>query len=132
MNREFIRVQKQRQNPREMLGRQNQRKRSEAVSKEEVMRGQGLVQPNAVAYAFYETKGDNAQSTKVYVRHSAYRHGWFAFENSYDDEQHGPREHVGPIEEIAQMFADADRSLRMKGYVRMNFANLSGDKAFDL
>ena len=96
------------------------------------MRGQGLLQPNAVAYAFYETKGDNAQRAKVYVRHSAQVDGWFAFEDSYGDEQRGPHEHEGPIEEIAQRFVDADRSLRMKGYVRMNYANLSGEKAFDL
>jgi len=115
-----------------MLDRRNLKERPMTDSKDAAIRGQGPAQPNAVAYAFYETKGENAQRAKIYVRHSAQIVGWFAFENSYDDEQHGPREHEGPIEEIAQRFADADRNLRMKGYVRMNYANLSGDKAFDL
>jgi hypothetical protein len=132
MNREFIRVQKQRQPLRQTLDGRNLQERVGTDSKDAAMRGQGLAQPNAVAYAFYETKGDNAQRAKVYFRHSAQIDGLFAFENSYDDEQHEPREHAGPIEEIAQRFVDADRSLRMNGYVRMNYANLSGDKAFDL
>jgi len=120
MNREFIRVQKQRQPLSQLLDRRNLQERSATHSKDGTMRGQGLAQPNAVAYAFYETKGDNAKRAKVYVRHSAQVDGWFAFEGSYDDKQHGPHEHEGPIEEIAQRFVDADRSLRMKGYVRMN------------
>jgi hypothetical protein len=115
-----------------MLDRRNPQERPVTVSKAAAMRGQGQAQPNMVAYAFYETKGENAKQAKIYVRLCASIDGWLAFENSYDDELYGRSEHVGPSEEIAQRFVDADRSLRIKGYVRMNYANLSGGKAFDL
>jgi hypothetical protein len=87
--------------------------------------------PNAIFYARYETKSEDARKANIYIRRSS-RSGWFIFENSYDDELHGPREHEGPIDEIAQRLAASNQLLLMKGYVRMNYANLSGHKAFDL
>ncbi len=88
--------------------------------------------PNAVLYARYETKGEIARKTTIYVRPSAQKPGHFIIENSYNDEELGPSEHEGPLEEIAQRFAISNQILLARGYIRINFANLSGQKAFDL
>lgn len=87
---------------------------------------------NAVAYAFYETKGENAKRAKVFVFRSSVNKDLFRFQNSHDDELHGPREHEGPLEEISVRFVTADAQLRMKGYVRMNHGNPSGIPGFEL
>lgn len=81
--------------------------------------------PNAVAYAQYETKGQNALKADAYVRPSPEKEEWFTFENSFGEQAHGERD------EIAQRFAAFDKSLIAKGYVRMNHGN-SGDPTFNL
>lgn len=81
--------------------------------------------PNAIAYATYETKGENALQAQAYVRPSTLKEGWFTFESSFDEEHHGP------LEETAMRFAAFDKRMRMGGYVRMLHGN-SGDQAFSL
>jgi len=80
--------------------------------------------PDAVAYAHYETKGENAARAESYVRPSTQKEGWFTFENSFGEEEHGTKE------EIAQRFAAFDKSLTLKHYVRMRHG--SSDPAFNL
>jgi hypothetical protein len=82
--------------------------------------------PNAIAHARYETKGENTLRADAYVRPSTNKDGWYMFENSFGEEEHGTRE------DIAMRFTTFDKGLIMKGYIRMNYANLSGDRAFDL
>jgi len=109
-----------------MLGRASTQKCDEANAG--TTRGSGPKQPkpNAIASARYESTGANALKVEAYVRPSTQRNGWFTFENSLGDEEHGTKE------EIAQRFAAFDKSLTMKGYIRMNRGNFSGDRAFDL
>jgi pyrimidine deaminase RibD-like protein len=80
--------------------------------------------PNAIAYAWYETKGENATKAKAFIRPSAQQDGWFTFENSFGEEIHGTKE------EIALRFAAFDRSLSLKHYVRMQ--HTTSDPAFNL
>lgn len=80
--------------------------------------------PNAIAYAWYETTGENALKAKASIRPSIQREGWFTFENSFGEEQHGTKE------EIALRLATFDRSLRLKRYVRTH--DMSSDPAFKL
>jgi hypothetical protein len=82
--------------------------------------------PGAIAYAKYETKGTNSVKADAYVRPSIQAEELFTFENSFGEE------HQGTLEEVAQLFAASDRSMQMKGYVRMGYGNLSGKQAFDL
>ncbi|MBZ5506930.1 MAG: toll/interleukin-1 receptor domain-containing protein [Acidobacteriia bacterium] len=85
-----------------------------------------LLKPNPVAYARYETNGENALSAESYVRPSQEKIGWFTFDNSFGEEQHGTRE------EISMRFALFDKSLTIKGYIRKQYGNSSGDLAFSL
>ena len=87
--------------------------------------GQRKQKLNAIAYARYETTGENAVTAESYVRPSAEKEGWFTFENSLGEEQHGTRE------EIAMRFAMFDKSLTIKGYIRKQYGN-SGDRVFNL
>jgi len=80
--------------------------------------------PNAIAYAWYETKGENATKAKAFIRPSPQQDGWFTFENSFGEEIHGTKE------EIAMRFAAFDRSLSLKHYVRMQ--HTTSDPAFNL
>ena len=80
--------------------------------------------PNAIAYAWYETTGKDAVKAKAFVRPSIQREGWFTFENSFGEEQHGTKE------EIALRLATFDRSLRLKHYIRTH--DMSSDPAFKL
>jgi len=64
--------------------------------------------------------GENAIKAEAYVRPSAQKDGWFTFENSFGEEQHGT------MDQIAQRFAAFDRGLRMKGYIRMHHGNCGG------
>lgn len=81
--------------------------------------------PIAVAFARYETTGENAQRAAAYVRRSDKNDGWFSFENSFGEVEHGT------MEKIALRFVAFDRSLTMKGYVRTHYGN-SGDPPFTL
>ena len=80
--------------------------------------------PNAIAYAWYETTGENAAKAKAFIRPSTQRDGWFSFENSFGEEIHGTKE------EIATKFAAFDKSLTLKHYVRMQHS--TSDPAFNL
>jgi TIR domain len=80
--------------------------------------------PNAIAYAWYETKGENAVKAKAFIRPSTQHDGWFSFENSFGEELHGTKE------EIAMKFAAFDKSLTLKHYVRMQHS--TSDAAFNL
>jgi hypothetical protein len=78
--------------------------------------------PNAIAYAWYETTGENAAKAKAFIRPSTQHDGWFSFENSLGEEMHGTKE------EIAMKFAAFDKSLVLKHYVRMQHS--TSDPAF--
>jgi hypothetical protein len=77
-----------------------------------------------VAYAKYESKGENVQRAEAYVRPSAHKEGWFTFENSFDEDDHGTKS------KIVKRFIDFDRSLTMRGFVRVNA--FCADKDFSL
>ena len=80
--------------------------------------------PNAIAYAWYETTGENAAKAKAFIRPSTKQDGWYTFENSFGEEAHGTKEG------IATRFAAFDRSVRLKHYIRMQHS--SSDPAFVL
>jgi hypothetical protein len=80
--------------------------------------------PNSIAYAWYETTGETALKAKAFIRPSTEQEGWFTFENSFGEEQHGTKE------EIALRFASFDKGLTLKHYIRMQHA--SSDPAFAL
>jgi TIR domain len=80
--------------------------------------------PNAVAYAWYETTGENSAKAKAFIRPSTKQDGWFTFENSLGEEAHGTKE------EIAMRFSGFDRSLKLKRYILMQ--HTSSDPAFNL
>ncbi len=80
--------------------------------------------PNAIAYAWYETKGENAAKAKAFIRPSTQHDGWFSFENSFGEEIHGTKEN------IAMKFTAFDKSLILKSYVRMQHS--TSDPAFNL
>jgi len=59
----------------------------------------GEAKPSALAFALYKPAGENALKAEAYVRPSAQKDGWFTFENSFGEEQHGT------MDQIAQRFA---------------------------
>jgi hypothetical protein len=81
------------------------------------------VKPNAVAYAWYETTGENAVKAKAFIRPSIEQDWRFTFENSLGEQENGTKED-------SRRFATFDRSLRLKRYIRMQHA--SADPAFSL
>ena len=108
-----------------MLGRSNPQERSDANPSPVIAADPKQVKPNAIAYALYETKGENALKAAAYVRPSILNDRWFTFENSFGEVLDGT------LEETAVRFATFDKSLTMKSYIRMHHAN-SGDPAFNL
>jgi hypothetical protein len=108
-----------------MLGRSSSEKELDRSIRSTSARKSGGVKPNAVAYALYETKGGNALRAEAYVRPSGRGDGYFTFESSFGEEEHGT------MEQIAQRFIAFDRNLTMKGFIRMQHGN-SGDRAFNL
>jgi hypothetical protein len=108
-----------------MLGRSSAPDRNEPAGKDLFVAQAKETKPGAIAYAIYETKGPNAVKAEAYVRPSTHHTGWFTFESSLGEEQHGTRE------EIAKRFAAFDKSLTLQGYIRMRQGN-SGDPAFNL
>jgi hypothetical protein len=80
--------------------------------------------PSAIAYAWYETTGQNAVKAKAFVRPSTQHDGWFTFENSLGVEEDGTKE------ETAIRFLNFDRSLKMQSYILMQHA--TSDPAFNL
>jgi hypothetical protein len=65
------------------------------------------------------------EAARAYVRPVPGVLGQFTSENSEGDLQQGDQE------EVALHFFKYDRALKAKGYTRMEFGNLSGDRAFD-
>jgi hypothetical protein len=108
-----------------MLGRSNPQERSDANPSPVTAADPKQVKPNAIAYALYETKGENALKAAAYVRPSILKDRWFTFENSFGEVLDGT------LEDTAVRFATFDKSLTMKSYIRMHHAN-SGDPAFNL
>jgi hypothetical protein len=86
--------------------------------------GQAQSKPNAIAYAWYETTGENAAKAKAFIRPSTQHDGWFSFENSFGEEIHKTKE------EIVMKFAAFDKSLVLKHYVRMQ--HTASNPAFNL
>jgi TIR domain len=78
-----------------------------------------------VAYAWYETKGPDAKTNKLYVHRLMHMKAWFIFND-------GQNERQGTMENISDQFAITDRSLRGQGFVRMTFSNPSGLREFEL
>jgi len=81
---------------------------------------------NAVAYARYETTGPEALRADVHIRPSTTGTGLFTYEDSFGER------HIGNEEDIAMRLLAFDRKLTRQGYIRMNYANLSTGRAFDL
>lgn len=81
--------------------------------------------PNALVHARYDAKGKATPWLHAYIRPVPGAPGQFTFENSEGDSQQGDQE------EVALHFFKYDRALKAKGYTRMEFGNLSGDRAFD-
>jgi serine/threonine protein kinase len=79
-----------------------------------------------VAYARYETTGPNAVKAESYVRPSEEYPGAFIYEDSFGENR------LESEELAAQSFLTTDRKLTHSGYIRMNYANLSGKNLFDL
>lgn len=109
-----------------MLGRERPQECGEATipdsGAKEIIRTK--FKANAVAFARYETTGQNAARAEAYVRPSTEEDGRFTFENSLGEEKHGTKE------EIAQHFVAFDKSLRVKHYIRVQHG--SADPAFSL
>ncbi len=107
-----------------LLGRSKPQKADVANGTVLVVTEPAQAKPNAIAYAWYETTGENAAKAKAFIRPSTKQDGWFTFENSFGEEAHGTKE------EIAMRFAAFDRSLRLKHYLLMQ--HTSSDPAFRL
>jgi len=107
-----------------LLGRLEQPKSSAVDRSPSVAAISQKEKPNAIAYAWYETKGDGARKAKAFIRPSTHQDGCFTFEDSFGQEEHGPKE------AIAAKFFTFDRGLKAKGYTLMQHA--SSDPAFSL
>lgn len=83
-------------------------------------------QENAIAYAFYETTGPNAEFFKMYVRPVDEAKELFSLETSDGDVSEGS------FKQIAQDFLLTDRKYIQDGYIRMNKFNGSGRRELDL
>jgi hypothetical protein len=78
-----------------------------------------------VAYAWYEQKGPDAEREQIYVRKSDFIRGGFVLIN-------GDQEHDGTQDDVAGIFFTADKHLKAKGFVRMQFSNPSNIPAFEI
>ena len=79
-----------------------------------------------VAYARYETTGPNAVKAETFVRPSDEHPGLYVYEDSLGEFR------LEDEEAASQSFLLTDRKLTRNGYLRMNYANLSGKNLFDL
>jgi serine/threonine protein kinase len=79
-----------------------------------------------VVHARYETKGPDAVRANTLVRDSGKSDGWYYYEDSFGEN------HRESEEDVAKRFLLKDRELIRKGYVRMEYGNLSGKRSFDL
>jgi hypothetical protein len=81
-------------------------------------------QPRPVAYAYYETTGPDAKQANAFVRPSMRREGWFTFENSFGEKDHGPRGR------IARKYVVFNLSMKLKGY--RHTRSTSSDSVFSV
>jgi hypothetical protein len=82
--------------------------------------------PNAIAYAFYETKGSDAKRFKTFIRLADDTDERFSMETS-DGEMW-----EGSLAEISRDYLLTDREYVQNGYSRTLSQNASGRKEFDL
>lgn len=90
------------------------------------IRLKNAVNPAPVAYARYETTGPGAVRAETYVRPYVEKPGWFTYEDSFGASRHETEE------QAERSFIETDRKLIREGYIRMNYANLSGGRSFNL
>jgi hypothetical protein len=83
----------------------------------------GKVSP-PVAYAYYETIGPDAKQASAFVRPSTHGEGWFTFENTFGEKEHGPRGR------IAKKYVVFSLSMKLKGYRHTRSA--SSDPVFNV
>jgi hypothetical protein len=83
------------------------------------------VQPNAIVHARYEAKGKSLPRFHAYIRPVPGAEGQFTFESLEGDAGRGDQEFV------ILAFFKFDPALKERGYTRMEFGNLSGNRAFD-
>ena len=81
--------------------------------------------PIAIVHARYDAKGKSASWVHAYIRQVPNMPGQFTFENSEGELKQGDQE------QVALDFFKYDRALKARGYTRMEFGNLSGNRAFD-
>jgi hypothetical protein len=94
-----------------LLGRsspEKSEKAKDAISTAETVQPK----PNAIAYAWYETIGENSVRAQAYIRPSTRQEGYFTFENSFREEEEGTKE------EIATRLVMFDKKLRLSNYRR--------------
>ncbi len=76
-----------------------------------------------VAYAYYELVGTDKRAN-AFVRPSAHKDGWYEFENTFNEHDHGTKS------KILKRYVTFDRNMIQQGYQRKN--NFVGDQAFAL
>jgi hypothetical protein len=81
---------------------------------------------NAIVHARYDAKGRNAPWIHAHIRPVLNVPGQYTFDSSEGNLMQGDPEGV------ALEFIKFDRALTARGYTRMEFGNLSGDRRFDL
>jgi hypothetical protein len=81
---------------------------------------------SAIVRARYDAKGKNTPWVHAHIRPVLDAPNRFTFENSEGTFK------TGDADEVALEFIRFDRSLMSRGYTRMEFGNLSGDRRFDL
>jgi hypothetical protein len=82
--------------------------------------------PNAIAYAFYETKGPGAKQYKMFVRPADNAGERFTLETSDGEISEGS------LAEIARDYHLTDQERLQEGYTHTHTSNASGRKGFDL
>jgi len=81
---------------------------------------------NAIAYAFYETKGPDAKFFKMYIRPLDSGHAIFRLDTSDGEVEEGI------LNDIVQDFILTDREYIQNDYVCTHYSNSSGRKDLDL
>lgn len=79
--------------------------------------------PAPVAYAWYIKKGESGR-IEAYVRPSQHKDGWYTFENTLNENEHGPKA------KMVTRYINFDRAMKRKGYEQTQ--NFTGDPDFNL
>jgi hypothetical protein len=82
--------------------------------------------PSAIVDARYDAKGRKAPWVYAYIRPAVDSPDQFTFDTSEGDLKQGD------AESVAIEFIKFDRAMSARGYTRMGWGNLSGDRRFDL